>query len=197
MKKLDIQELQLFPTFLYSIENFLEKKERNKILKYTSMKYKPLNYIFQPKNMEQNKEVYKSLSDKIKLISKNIFSRHKIIYDTFEITSMWTNIINENHNINPHSHANSFLSGVYYLKTDENSSNIVFSDPRIQSMMIRPKVSEWTLHNCISWSVKPKENSIIFFPSWLQHSIELNKSKERISIAFNIMFNNLPSEGLL
>ena len=192
MKNLNIQELQLFPTFLYSVDNFLDKKEKDQLLKYALKQYKPSNYTFQTKGTEQNKKQYKNLSDKIKLVSKDIFSRHKLIYDTFEITSMWTNIINENDSIHIHSHANNYLSGVYYLKTDENNSSIIFSDPRNQSMIISPKVSEWNIYNSCTWWMKPKENSVIFFPSWLQHYVELNKSKEkRISIAFNIMFNGL------
>jgi ectoine hydroxylase-related dioxygenase (phytanoyl-CoA dioxygenase family) len=34
-----------------------------------------------------------------------------------------------------------------------------------------------------------KTGSLIFFPSWLYHSVDDNRSeKERISVAFNVMF---------
>ena len=195
MKNLDIKESQLFPTFLYSVENLLDKKEKDKLLKYILKQYKPSDYTFQTKGFEKNKKHYKTLSNKINLIAKNIFDRHKLIYETFEITNMWSNVMSENNNIHPHSHANNYLSGVYYLKMEDNSSNIIFSDPRNQSIVISPKVSEWNIYNSCTWWMKPKENSVIFFPSWLQHYVELNKSKEkRISVAFNIMFKGFLGE---
>ena len=193
-----LQELQLFPTFLYSVENFLNKKEMDQLLKYILKQNKPSNYTFRTEGLEQNKKQYKSLSNKIKLVSKDIFNRQKLVQEDFEITSMWSNIMNEKNFEPPHSHANSFLSGVYYLKIHDDSSNIIFLDPRSQSKVISPKVLEWTIHNSSIWWIKPKQNSIIFFPSWLQHHVEPNQSKEiRVSIAFNIMFKNLTSQEFL
>jgi hypothetical protein len=90
-----LQELQLFPTFLYSVENFLNKKEMDQLLKYILKQNKPSNYTFRTEGLEQNKKQYKSLSNKIKLISKDIFNRQKLVQENFEITSMWSNIMNE------------------------------------------------------------------------------------------------------
>ena len=189
---MDIKEMILFPTFAYGVDNFLNEKEKNKLLKYVLKQEKHLDHIFQTDGLDHNKKIYKCLSDKIKIACKDIFNYQKLIYDQFEITGMWTNIVNENNNLRPHTHSNNFLSGVYYLQTDDNSSNIVFSDPRQQSNVITPKASERTIHNSSAWWFKPKQNSILFFPSWLQHYVEQNKSKEkRISIAFNIMFNGI------
>ena len=35
--------------------------------------------------------------------------------------------------------------------------------------------------------IEPQEDMILFFPSWLEHDVEVNQSnEERISIGFNI-----------
>ena len=191
---MDIKEMILFPTFVYGVDNFLNEKDRNKLLKDVLKEEKKINldHRFHTNGMDHTKKIYNCLSEKIKTLSKNIFDHHKLIYNDFEITGMWSNVIKQNNDIQIHNHPNNFLSGVYYLQTDDNSPNIVFTDPRQQSNVITPKASERTIHNSSAWWFKPKQNSILFFPSWLQHYVEQNKSKEkRISIAFNIMFNGI------
>ena len=191
---MDIKEMILFPTFVYGVDNFLNEKDRNKLLKDVLKEEKKINldHRFHTNGMDHTKKIYNCLSEKIKTLSKNIFDHHKLIYNDFEITGMWSNVIKQNNDIQIHNHPNNFLSGVYYLQTDDNSPNIVFTDPRQQSNVITPKASERTIHNSSIWWIKPKQNTVIFFPSWLQHYIESSKSKEkRISIAFNIMFKGL------
>ena len=51
--------------------------------------------------------------------------------------------------------------------------------------------SEFNIYNSQSWSISPKKNMIIFFPSYLYHQIEKHNSKiVRYSLAFNIMPNH-------
>ena len=41
-----------------------------------------------------------------------------------------------------------------------------------------------------NYMIEPKDNMIIFFPSWFEHSVQSSRSDEpRISIAFNIFIN--------
>ena len=55
--------------------------------------------------------------------------------------------------------------------------------------MIRPAVNNYNKFNSSSWWLPSIENSLILFPSWLQHNVASNQEKEpRISISFNIMF---------
>ena len=54
--------------------------------------------------------------------------------------------------------------------------------------MISDKSADLNLHNSKTWDIKPKKNMLIFFPSYLEHSILDNKSKRpRHSLAFNLI----------
>jgi len=87
-----------------------------------------------------------------------------------------------------HSHANSLLSGVLYLQTDENTGDIVFEreNNSIFPNVIDIEYENWNLINSKSWTIKPKDDMFLLFPSHLKHLVRVNKSKmTRYSIAFN------------
>jgi hypothetical protein len=89
-----------------------------------------------------------------------------------------------------HCHANSLFSGVLYLDTPENCSQIVFSDPR-------PHVKFIDFHSKDSndtnqYYVTPRNGLFIIFNSWLEHEVLKNKSNSpRISAPFNIYYDRL------
>jgi hypothetical protein len=63
----------------------------------------------------------------------------------------------------------------------------MFRDPRPAADVISPRTKESTIDNSSILSYASKQNRAIFFPSWLQHWVEPNKStNNRISIAWNI-----------
>lgn len=109
----------------------------------------------------------------------------------FDITGLWANI-NPTGGLNsPHTHPNNFLSGVYYVSLPEDQGHIVFSDPRPQASSVLPQVTKWNkfVGNEIKLEIKP--GRMVMFPAWLVHSVPVNRSpQERISVSFNIMFNN-------
>ena len=89
---------------------------------------------------------------------------------------------------NVHTHPNSYLSGVYYLKVPPKCGNLVFLEPKPQAEVLSPpKITDHSIHLAHSVQWEPKENSLIFFPSWLQHEVKINNSKEdRVILSFNI-----------
>ncbi len=90
-----------------------------------------------------------------------------------------------------HYHPNNFLSGVYYVKTHEGENTINFHDPRNQTGVIRPPVTELTAENTDQVVVKVTDGTLLVFPAWLPHSVDANLGVgERISISFNIMFSS-------
>ena len=90
-----------------------------------------------------------------------------------------------------HSHPNNFLSGVYYVQTQEGSDTINFHDPRVQTGIIRPPVTELTTENTDQVVVNIRNGMFLLFPSWLQHSVDANpRADTRISVSFNIIFSS-------
>ena len=107
----------------------------------------------------------------------------------FEITACWANINPVGASHKSHSHPNNFLSGVYYVRTSPGGDTINFHDPRIQTGIIRPPVTELTAENTDQVVVKIRNGTLLMFPAYLQHSVNPNRSgEERISVSFNLMF---------
>jgi uncharacterized protein (TIGR02466 family) len=94
-----------------------------------------------------------------------------------------------------HSHPNNFLSGVYYVRSGPGADTINFHDPRRQTSIIRPPVVELTAENTDQIVVRITNGTLLMFPSYLEHSVNINMStEERISISFNIMFSSFAQE---
>jgi uncharacterized protein (TIGR02466 family) len=114
----------------------------------------------------------------------------RITYDAIEITGCWANVLAPGASHRAHSHPNNFLSGVYYLRTAAGADTINFHDPRIQTGIIRPPVSELTAENTDQVVVQVRNGTLLLFPAYLQHSVDANvSSEERISVSFNVMFS--------
>ena len=178
----------LFPTHAYTLNDAIMKKDNAMIKKDIMQKLKKTNRpSWQSESNLHLKQKYKSLCDQIIKMATKIFEEQDIQYERFEITSMWANILTTKENFHSHTHANNYLSGVYYVQT--KNTQIHFIDPRVQSAVIRPAVNTFNKFNSSSWWLPSTENRLILFPSWLQHHVISNHEKEpRISIAFNIMF---------
>jgi uncharacterized protein (TIGR02466 family) len=115
----------------------------------------------------------------------------RIGYDQFEITACWATILTPGADHKVHYHPNNFLSGVYYLRTHQGADTINFHDPRAQTGILRPPVGELTAENTDQVVVRVKNGTLLVFPSFLQHSVDANRSEEeRVSISFNVMFSS-------
>ena len=119
----------------------------------------------------------------------------KVGYDDFQITGCWANVNMQGASHRLHNHPNNFLSGVYYIQTDDGADTINFHDPRNQTSVIRPPVTELTRENTDQVVVNVSDGTLLIFPSYLQHSVDANRSDtERISVSFNIMFNSFTEQ---
>jgi uncharacterized protein (TIGR02466 family) len=102
---------------------------------------------------------------------------------TLKIKNVWANINRENNFNYPHFHPQSLFSGVYYVKTEENSGDLVIKRPDIQEHYIDEADTEYTQKH---FNISPKNGQLIIFPSYLNHFVEQNLSTSyRISIAMN------------
>ena len=104
-----------------------------------------------------------------------------------KITNIWT-IVNEKGAFNErHQHGNSDLSAAYYVKAPKDCGEIVFYDPRPAPVYYHPENNKPNQLNATINSVNPVEGGLVLFPSYLDHSVNANKSdQERIVISFNV-----------
>ena len=104
-----------------------------------------------------------------------------------KINNMWA-IINTGGSANlRHQHGNSTISGAYYVRAPENSGDIIFYDPRPAPIYSHPNAVSPNSLNAQINGISPKEGALVLFPSYLDHSVNENKSnEERIVISFNI-----------
>ena len=104
-----------------------------------------------------------------------------------KITSMWSIINHKDASNSRHIHSNNYISAAYYVKASQNSGNIVFYDPVSARVIRNPRIQNKNKLNSNVFSVEPKDGLLVLFPSYLDHSVDTNKSDdERMVISFNI-----------
>ena len=119
----------------------------------------------------------------------------KIKYRRILVTGCWININAPGATHGIHSHPNNFLSGIYYLKVPPGADTVNFCDPRHQTSILRPPVTELTADNADQIVIKVDDGTLLLFASWLAHSVDANQSDERrITLSFNLMFSSYAEE---
>ena len=194
---------KIFYTNLFVIDDFIptatnaEKERIEGMKKYISDLWSKRDYDdnWQTKsaNLHKQKE-FNFFADLIILTSKRIIEQLDYKVEDITITDMWANVLKDTEHHPMHTHSNNFLSGTYYLQSDQKAS-IVFHDPRPAADVIVPRKKEPTLNNSSLLSYASKQNRAVIFPSWLPHWVQQNKSKtKRISIAWNIQIKGQVGE---
>jgi len=190
--------LRLFPTFVWKadLKRKLSQAINGDVLDRLADMRRSLTEL-QPGQAWQSDQALHRFDEFRELVScineatTNLLDYLKIGYDAFEITACWANVSAPGAAHKIHSHPNNFLSGVYYAKTHEGADTINFHDPRNQTGVIRPPVTELNAENTDQVVVKVTDGTLLVFPAWLRHSVDANLGVgERISISFNIMFSS-------
>ena len=189
--------LSMFPTFVWNVqlrrENY--KATNAKVLKALKEMRVSLPALGTGEAWQSSKDLHKldEFGDLVSYVDstiKIVLRFLKIGYDAIEITGCWANISAKGASHRMHAHPNNFLSGVYYVQTHPEADTINFHDPRIQTAIIRPPVTELTAQNTDQVVVKVRNGTLLVFPSYLQHSVDpIRSDEERISISFNMMFS--------
>ena len=176
----DVKPYQIFPTVIYEF-NYTPV---DKIMMTSYIDQLKINTPQTPDDLHEL-SYFDELRDKVKEISKQYLDDLQYEYDKIEITGMWANKLNAGDSHAPHTHSNNFLSGVYYLHTNENSSPIQFFDPRVQAHVLRPRNTP-NLLNASMMQYNAIEGRGYIFPSWLSHWVPTTEDK-RISVSWNII----------
>ena len=113
-------------------------------------------------------DLYNPILDKIISIVQNK-TYPQINKDlTYFLENAWTAIYKEGHYTIKHNHIPSQISFVYYLKSNEISSPLVFD-------------------SC-DFEIKPYDDLLVLFPSYLYHSVPTHKGEDRICLAGNLSY---------
>jgi uncharacterized protein (TIGR02466 family) len=195
----DYQILSLFPTPIYATRRGFvldptEEAEIEDIIKGGKNKNK--EEYFPTHSFTNNKYIFDTkLADLKEFCEKHIKIYVKEVLGTsqeglnFYITQSWLNIIEPGESHQPHWHANSIISGVFYVAVEEDDM-ISFHDIAHHRMkhtiLIEP--TEYQALNADIFRININNNELLLFPSWLDHGIEPNEkaTTDRISLAFNV-----------
>jgi len=106
---------------------------------------------------------------------------------TLRITQSWLNNTKPDENQHLHTHQNSYISGVLYfhcLPNDHINFNNRMNGAYQNINFTSKKLTAWNSNTVV---INVKKGDLILFPSWIPHSVDVNKTKdkERLSLAFN------------
>ena len=135
------------------------------------------------------KEEYNPLTIELFNMQEEIYKKENLSRKPV-MGNMWANINGPGNYNRPHVHPNSLFSGVYWIKTPENSGNLMLYDPRPGTHMSMPNRTDGKLPPELWREVQysPKAGTCIMFPSWLWHEVKPNQSSDtRISVSFNFL----------
>ena len=190
----DVERHDFFPTCLYRFKHDFEENELKSLTKHiedNSLSEQNGQIIKRTGSQTQNElhkvDTFTNLTKTIIDVTKSILDEQGYIGEV-EITNMWGNILRPQSQRAhaPHTHSNNFLSGVFYLKTSNDTSPIQFFDPRPQSDVLKPRKKKYNRLNSNIAQFESETGWGVVFPSWLQHWVPETKD-ERMSIAWNII----------
>ena len=160
----------------------LQKKDRAGINRSNFLGWHSKNFDLE---LEQPRFFVNSISPQLNSVLTDM--GWNIKNQEIKITGMWAIINKKNASNSMHIHSNNYISAAYYVKAPINCGDIVFYDPRFAATYRYPKISKTNKLNSNIVSFQPKEGMLVLFPSYLQHSVNANKTdEERIVISFNI-----------
>ena len=193
---MEFEIISLFPSPVYctirdsnlnlteekEIEDIIEEGMRTNVLRSGNTNFSSKNTCIFDTRLYNIKEF---CEQHIKKYVEKIISPEEEL--NFYITQSWLNIIKPGQYLHTHWHPNSIISGVFYISTIEND-HIIFYDPNTKlNGVLKFETLENNYWNSNSWVININNNTLILFPSWLNHSVAPNKTADanRISISFN------------
>ena len=184
--------LGIFPTPLYVSQlEILNEEELSVVSKYENEIVENTNggknFISEDTDVLNNIKL-KNLKQKINIRIEDYFKKIICTNDLIEpyITQSWLNFNYKYTSHMEHSHRNSIISGVYYVKCQNDLDSITFVKNRQETFSFG-EIYNYNDFNSTSFSLKVRQGLLIIFPSNLIHTVDLNKfDSTRISLPFNV-----------
>ena len=111
-------------------------------------------------------------------------------YDNkLEISSSWFTKTHKGEQSPMHDHKNCVFSAVYYYGDyDDKVGNLIFKNPIVNLTSYRLNVGKSNKFNTYDIEITPQSGSLLIFPSYVSHKIDVHKSDiPRLSLAFNMI----------
>ena len=190
---MNIRQHIMFPTIIWEVDLAINNSDL--LLKMKNFAIKKRNS--DPKGLDRSNfggwhsNLFKNypnefdiFQNKIEQILKNI--KEEINVPPLKLSEFWLNINGYGDYNKLHNHPGSFLSGVFYIDVpDKNMGSIHFlrGDDMKYYINKLPNPNNFTGQHV---TYVPKSGKLLIFPSWLDHHVDGNRSKQkRISLSFN------------
>lgn len=98
------------------------------------------------------------------------------------ITQSWLNKTEKGQFHHKHSHPNSYISGVFYVKTNAKKDKIWFHKDGYEQ--IKLETENYNVWNSDSWWLPVQNGRLLLFPSCLSHEVHI-VDELRVSLSFN------------
>lgn len=184
--------IQLFPISVFTSNIGVDEKDREFLTNLDFERMPSENGNFTKNKNVLDFEECKQLKNKI-IKALNGYVRNYLQVSknvNFYLQNSWVNEHLPTDWAQPHIHQNSLISGVYYIKTFENSGDITFLKPDGYTNLFHSSINiefdNKDAHNTDRLSYQPVDGDLLIFPSHLMHMIGKNKNEQkRYSMGFN------------
>jgi uncharacterized protein (TIGR02466 family) len=184
-----MEVISIFPTAvgvfnydkdLNNIKNFINENVKNDLLDNGGNKTSSNTNIL---DLKEFKDIRVFIENSIKEYFENVIDSDGDVQPY--ITLSWLNFTEKGGFHHKHWHANSVVSGVFYINAVKEHDKIHFYNTKTSTIDLPPK--NFNIFNSPTWWISVKENQLILFPSSLEHGVDtLLLDHLRISLAFNV-----------
>ena len=193
--KLEGQIISLFPTPVLVTEykeDFTEEFNYIKNLDYLPPHLFNKNFRSKDTHLLKNKSLEKIKNfciESLELYEKKILGTDEHL----TITQCWSLKNPLQSSMHGHAHPNSIISGVFYFNCNKELPPLQFKKEMETSFKLPS--SSYNIFNSEMFHLSPQSGNLILFPSYLKHSVPVNRDKEmRYSMAFNTFCSSVLGE---
>lgn len=177
---------EVFPLIVYQgeVECHSEFKRRNldNLKDYWFNGYINESPEYSRKIFAHLNDDYKVFYEELRVHIDNYFNFLNVDHTKldYHIIKSWVgcHFDDETPSVKPHTHNESNLSFVYYVKTNETSDKLCVAQEKnknecvgdlFQTSIVRNLITGYNKYNCNVYTITPKESTVVIFPSNIGH----------------------------